>query len=105
MANIKFKYKDTDYELTYTMRTVRDMESQGFDFNEIDKKPMTMIPLLFSGAFKAKHPFVNSNTIDEIFKQMPNKEELYQELGKMYAETLNKLTDEPEEGNISWTMN
>ena len=63
---LKFSYKGTDYTLEYTRRTVEQMEREGFVAEEIRTKPMTMLPTLFAGAFKAHHKFVKAEVIDEI---------------------------------------
>ena len=55
---IIFTYEDKEYTLEYTRRTVKQMEDEGFVAREIDSKPMTLLPALFAGAFKAHHRFV-----------------------------------------------
>jgi hypothetical protein len=82
------------------------MESEGFNTNEIDSKPMTMIPMLIAGAFKRHHPFTNNKTIDRIYEGIPRKQEFVTQLVEMYNEPLNSLIEEPEEGqgNVEWEM-
>ena len=103
MKQIKFTYKDQNYILEYTRKTIKIMESNGFNINEIDTKPMVTIPTLFKGAFLSKHRFVKDELIDEIYKQMQHKDELVEALMDMYADAIQSLFDEPEEGNLEWT--
>ena len=58
MKKINFNYNGTDYTLCFTKRTVQALEANGFNIQDIDSKMATSIPLLFAGAFKARHPFV-----------------------------------------------
>lgn len=103
---LTFSYGGKDYTLEYTRRTVREMENKGFAAEDITRKPMTVMPQLFAGAFKANHPTVKAELINEIYRNMPNKTELVGRLAQMYNEPINTLVEEPEEGNaISWTSN
>ena len=105
MSKITLKYKDKDYELEYTRQSVRMMESQGFVLDQISSKPMTMIPMLFSGAFAKNHRGLKRALIDEILENISDKAGLINALIEMYAETLSSLTDETEnEGNAIWAV-
>ena len=73
---LNFTYNGIEYTLEYTRRTVEQMEREGFVAEEIKTKPMTMLPTLFAGAFKAHHRFVKREVIDEIYSKMSNKGEL-----------------------------
>lgn len=104
---IKFKWEKDgrDYTLEYTRDTIRRMERAGFVINEIDAKPMTILPQLFAGSFLANHSKTKQETIDEIYKSFTNKDKLIEKLAEMYNETIESLMDEPEEGaegNIEW---
>lgn len=102
---ITFTYKDKEYTLEFTRRTVQMMEEGGFIAKQIDDKPMTLLPALFAGAFKAHHRFVKQDEIDEIYKHMPNKDKLIERLAEMYNEPIMSLMDEPEDEtkNVEWT--
>ena len=102
---LKFTYKDKEYTLEYTRRTVERMESEGFVASDVKDKPMTTLPALFKGAFLAHHPFVKNELVDEIYGKMTNKQELIGKLAEMYNEPISALVDEPEEneGNLNWT--
>lgn len=102
---LKFDYEDKSYTLEYTRKTVTEMERNGFVANDINDKPMTILPALFEGAFLAHHRFVKKDKIQDIFSHMTNKEDLIGKLAEMYNEPIVSLVEEPEEneGNVSWT--
>lgn len=106
MSVLKVEYKGKNYELGFTRNTVVAMERNGFNINEVGDKPMTMLPMLWQGAFAAYNKGVKRTLIDEIYEKMPNKEGLIGALTELYAETLNTLTAEPEEdkGNATWEI-
>ncbi len=101
---LKFTFKEKEYTLEFTRRTVSEMEKKGFIAREIEDKPMTVLPALFEGAFLAHHRYAKKEVIDEIFKNMTNKEDLIGKLAEMYNEPIMALVEEPEvgEGNVSW---
>jgi hypothetical protein len=80
------------------------MESQGFVLEELTAKPMTMIPLLFNGAFIKNHRGIKRNLMDEIFDGIGDKTALMEALMEMYTETLGTLTENSGEGNVTWAM-
>jgi hypothetical protein len=102
---ITFTYKDCEYTLEYTRKSIETMERQGFVVSDIEAKPMTILPALFAGAFLARHRFVKKEVIDEIFSKITNKSEFIQKLAEMYSEPISALIDEPDEkdeGNVEW---
>lgn len=105
MSKIALNYNGKDYELEYTRQSVRAMEGQGFVLEQISSKPMTMIPMLFSGAFAKNHRGIKRSLIDEILENISDKAGLLNALIEMYADTLSSLTDETEnEGNATWAV-
>lgn len=105
---ITFTFEDKEYTLEFTRRTVKQMEDEGFVAQEIDSRPMTLLPALFVGAFKAHHRFVKQETIDKIYAAMPNKEDLIGKLAEMYNEPIIALMEEPDNKagkNVEWTTN
>lgn len=105
MSKIALNYNEKEYELEYSRQSVRMMESQGFVVDQISSKPMTMIPMLFSGAFAKNHRGIKRALIDEILENVSDKAGLINALIEMYAETLSSLTDETEnEGNATWAV-
>lgn len=102
---IKIKYKNTEYVLEYNRSTAKMLEKAGFSLEQIQNQPVTMIPLLFQGAFLAHHRKVKAELIDEMFEHTPNKDKIIGVLSEMYADTLNTLLEEPDandEGNAIW---
>lgn len=103
---IIFTYEGKDYTLEYTRRTVKQMEDEGFVAQDIDSKPMSLLPALFAGAFKAHHKFVKREVIDHIFDAMPDKEGLVNKLAEMYSDPIRTLLEEPTEGKkVEWAAN
>ena len=103
MSKISMTYGKTEYDLEYNRQSVKTMEAQGFVLDELTSKPMTMIPLLFAGAFIKNHRGVKRSLIDEIFDNISDKNGLMEALMEMYAETLSTLTESNEaEGNATW---
>ena len=104
MSKINLTYKKDEYILEYNRQSVKTMESQGFVLEELTAKPMTMIPLLFNGAFIKNHRGIKRNLMDEIFEEVGDKTALMEALMEMYAETLSTLTEGSGEGNATWAM-
>ena len=103
---LNFNYNGTEYTLEYTRRTVEQMEREGFVADDLKTKPLTMLPTLFAGAFKAHHRYVKREVIDEIYSKMTNKADLIGKLAEMYNEPIMALIDEPVESaeNLTWTQ-
>ena len=101
---IKFTFEDNDYTLEFTRRTVREMEREGFIAEKANETPMTSLPKMFAGSFKAHHKYVKPDVIEKIFAQIGEKEDLFSQLVEMYNETLETLFEEPEdnEKKIQW---
>ena len=104
---ITFTHDGREYTLEFTRKSVAGMERQGFKAAELLEKPMIMLPILFAGAFRAHHQFLNQRVIDEIFNKITNKQELVSKLAEMYSEPLEAMLGEPEEeaGNVQWGAN
>lgn len=103
MSKINLTYDNKEYTLEYSRQSVKTMEAQGFVLDELTTKPMTMIPLLFSGAFIKNHRGMKRALIDEIFDGISDKSNLMEALMELYAETLSTLTEaSTDEGNVTW---
>lgn len=103
-----FTYDGVDYTLEFNRRSILEMEKRGFVAGDVETKPMTTLPALFAGAFLMHHRFVKQATVDEIFANMTNKEDLIGKLAEMYSEPIQALVDEPEKDsakNVEWTAN
>ena len=105
MSKIRLNYNKTDYTLEYSRQSVKTMEAQGFNLNELTDKPMTMIPMLFEGAFIKNHRGVKRKIMSDIYDEIADKSGLTERLMEMYAETLSTLTEtNPDAGNVTWTV-
>lgn len=104
MSKIVLNHNKKEYVLEYNRQSVKMMEGQGFVLDEITTKPVTMIPLLFQGAFLKNCKGTKRAVIDEIFDGIGNKSDLMSALIEMYADTLSSLTDDVEEGNVTWEL-
>ena len=101
---IVLNHEKKEYVLEYNRQSVKMMESQGFNLDEITSKPVTMIPLLFSGAFIKNCRGTKRQVIDDILTGIQDKSALLEALVEMYAETITSLTDDNAEGNVEWTL-
>lgn len=104
MSKIALNYENKEYVLEYNRQSVRQMEGQGFVLDEITSKPVTMIPLLFEGAFIKNCRGIKRKTISDIYDAIGDKTGLLEALMEMYAETLATLTEDGAEGNVSWAI-
>ena len=103
---LNFSYNGTEYTLEFTRKSVEQMEREGFVADDLKTKPLTTLPTLFAGAFKAHHKYVKREVIDEIYSKMTNKADLIGKLAEMYNEPIMALIDEPTESaeNLTWTQ-
>ena len=108
MSKITINYGKAEYTLEYNRQSVKTMEAQGFVLDELTSKPMTMIPLMFQGAFIKNHKGIKRALVDEIYEHIVDKigdgeDGFIQVLLEMYAETVNTLTDNSavDEGNAA----
>ena len=104
MSKIVLNHEKKEYVLEFNRQSVKTMEGQGFVLDELASKPMTMIPLLFSGAFIKNCRGTKRAVIDEIYEGVGDKTALMEALMEMYADTLSTLTDNTGEGNVTWTL-
>lgn len=102
---ITFTYDGIDYTLEFTRATVKKMERDGFETDNVGRFPLTMLPRFFAGAFLAHHRWTKPDKIEEIFKNFPDKEGLFEKLIEMYNEPINTLVEEPEDDakKVNWT--
>lgn len=89
-----------EYTLEYNRKTVAKAEQAGLDVNALESKSMTMIPLLWWGAFLMHHPHMTREQTDKILFEglggLNAKEMEY--LGKLYAEPFQTLITGEDEG-------
>jgi hypothetical protein len=95
---IKFSYKGKDYVLEFTRKSIKQMERNGFRFNdEAIAQPVTFSEELFYGAFLANHKNVMRKTADEIYEQIADKGGLRERLMEMYSNTMTALFGESDD--------
>lgn len=96
MKHIGFTYEDKAYKLAFSRESVRTLEGQGFDIEAVSTKPVTMIPLLFYGAFAVHHRGIKRKKVDEIWDNITDKNGLVLKLVELYGETIEDLLEEGE---------
>lgn len=91
-----------EYTLEFNRKSVSKTEQAGLDINKLDTATMTMIPILFWGAFQWHHPHMTREQTDKIlFDGLGglNEEEMAY-LGRLYAVPFSTLmATEGEGGN------
>lgn len=96
--------QNNPYTLTFTAETVKALEAKGFSLEKVTDMPMTMIPLLFEGAFLAKEAGkVTSEKAVEIYQLQKNKTALLQKLIELYNDPIDEVI--VKEGNAEWECN
>ena len=106
---ITFTYEGKGYTLEFDRKTVKLLERRGFNVNDLDAKPLTLLPQLFWGAFQKHHKGITQETTDAILMSVANRDTLFGKLSEMYIEPINALLGEDEaedaEGNVNWDPN
>lgn len=89
-----------EYTLEFSRKTVAKTEQAGLDINRLESASMTMIPILFWGAFLMHHPHMTREQTDKILFDglggLNETEMAY--LGKLYAAPFQTLIASEEEG-------
>lgn len=101
---IEFNVDGEHYTLGYTRNTIRQMEQSGFNINELNAKPMTLIPRLWAGAFLMNHKREKQERINHIWNRMDRKDELVEKLTDMYLDAMSTIIEEEETDSpkIEW---
>ena len=104
---ITLEYEGSKYTLEFTRKTVEIMEKNGFNVRDIRTSPVTTLPTLFAGAFLANHRWLKDETIEKLFKLIPNKDDFLEKLAEMYNEPIASLMQEPDDTakNVDWAAN
>ena len=104
-------FEGREFTLDYTRKTVVKAERAGLNVQAMDSQPMTMIYLMFWGAFQAHHPHMTQEQTDRILDEQfggieglsavenDKGEILMEHLGKLYAAPFNTLA--PDEGEAN----
>lgn len=105
---IEFTFDGVDYTLEYNRDAIIFMEKKGFNISELESKPLTMIEILWQGAFWKNHRKEKADTIEKIYESISNKSELNAALSEMFIEAYSVLIGDSEETdetkNIVWKM-
>lgn len=90
-----------EYTLEFSRKTVAKTEQAGLDVNRLESASMTMIPLLFWGAFLMHHPHMTREQTDKILFEglggLNESEMAY--LGKLYAAPFQTLISSEDKAN------
>lgn len=97
---IIIEHEGNDYTLEFTRRTVAEMEQSGFKISDITEKPVSVLPELFAGAFKAHHRLLKREIVDAIYDGIADKQDFIVKLAEMYTEPIETLMGEGK--NRSW---
>ena len=88
-----------EYTLEFNRRTVSKTEQAGFDLSKAESAPMTMVYLLFWGAFLMHHPHMTQEQTNKIldteFGGVVGLSEITNEDGVTMLEYLGKLYGVP----------
>ena len=89
-----------EYTLEFSRKSVVRAEQAGLDVQKLESQSMTMIPLLFWGAFLMHHPHMTREQTDKIlFDGLGGlTEDEMGHLGKLYAEPFQTLIASEDEG-------
>lgn len=101
---IEFNYNGKDYVLEYNRKSIEYIERQGFSISQLAEKPMSMLPMAFSGLFFKNHKNTRQSEIDEIYDNFKNKDMLINTIAEMLNEAYSSLQDDNQEGNIEWKV-
>lgn len=105
---IEFSYDGENYTLEYNRDAIKYMEARGLELDAIQSKPLTMVEILWEGAFLVNHRKEKVDKIQKIYAGIKNKAELNKALSDMFYETYAILigdSDETDDSkNIEWKM-
>ena len=89
-----------EYTLEFSRKTVAKTEQAGLDVNRLESASMTMIPIMWWGAFLMHHPHMTREQTDKIlFDGLGGLNEAEMSyLGKLYAAPFQTLIASEEEG-------
>lgn len=104
---ITFTCDGVDYTLEYTVKSIRKMEQEGFDFTKMENMPINVPYELFRGAFIARHNYVPKEERDRLYELLVNENEegqnLLECLSEMLKDEIEFIASKPK-GNVNWAM-
>ena len=101
-------FEGREFTLEFTRKTVVKAENAGMNINALESQPMTMIYLMWWGAFLAHHPHMTQEQTGKILDEQfggvngmskitnDQGESLVEHLGKLYSVPFSTLVDEEE---------
>lgn len=96
---LTFTYKDKDYTLEFTRRTLTQTEqaliSKGIGLSKAEDASMSLQYELFHGAFLSRHRGIDRKLVDEMFNKL-NLEEWGPALIEIYADVYDSGDSEGE---------
>jgi len=96
---IEFEIENRKWVLEYSRDSIRRVEDMGYNFHELENKPVTMMSVLFLGALLKNHHDMSLEQSDELFKHVAS-DALLKELDSMFAECINiGMAKNP---NVAW---
>ena len=105
---LTFTFEGHQYTLTFTRKTVQQLNQQGFRTEMITDQPAVGIPMLFNGAFLANHRVLKADIKDRIFEAIPDKMGFISKLLEAYVAPINEMLEDPPEDsekNVKWEAN
>lgn len=101
---ISFEFEKKQYTLEYTLRTAGQANEDGLILDQLGDKPAQMIPLLVYWAFVRHHKGITRKQTETIYNWIRDKSGFVTALAGMYADAVNALVDDEDEGNANWTI-
>lgn len=103
-TKIEFTYNDKDYTLEYDAKSLKKLESDGFNFYDIGKHILNAPEEIFIGGFEKHHKRVPVSVRKEIWESISSdsdecEEELKEVLLGMINEALESIKPQ---GNLKW---
>lgn len=95
-------YQNKTYKFGFTRETAAAAQRDGLVIEELGTKPNLMVPLLVYHAATAYNKGIKRRTVDEIFEEMQDKTGFITALLEEYAEPMNSLFEDNEQGNATW---
>lgn len=95
------------WTLEFNRATAKEVQNRGFDSDQVLNRSLTMLPLLWEGAFLMHHRYEKKEVIDNLLEKMGDKQELFGKLSEMFNEPVETtLLNEPESSvKVDWTAN
>lgn len=96
------------YTLEFNRKSVLKAMKNGFDPTKLadgELEAVLMIPTLFHYAFDMHHKGISEEETDAIYDMIPDKEGLIEALAELFADPINKLTEDPKGAkskNFKW---